>query len=53
MGPNDRDQDEILVYCKECNGYLWSDGPMDERDYRTHSLIQCPYKKADGTCRPK
>lgn len=45
-----RDDGEVKVYCKDCNGYLWSD---DRRWNQPQNIvIACPYK-AGRECQPR
>lgn len=44
------DPDEKKIYCKECNGYLWSVSVHDP----WKDLISCPFVKGpDGQCTGK
>lgn len=41
------DDQEIQVFCRQCNGYLYSIGPEEAEARRTldPSLVDCPMQK--------
>jgi hypothetical protein len=47
------DDDEIEVFCRQCNGYLYSIGPAEaeSRPWIDSQLVECPMKKGPlGEC---
>lgn len=53
-GFHKKDLDEVLIICKECNGYLWSESIYDVPSHEDGvKLIKCPYKNGGIECQPK